>query len=142
MKGPSDSLVLWKSDVAEAYQLLPMHSYWQVKQINTIDGVRYVNRNCAFGGQRSRDLYITFMGLLLWIAEQVAGVKEPNAYMDDSFGWDWGSNMVEYSPFQRLMPANQQKLLTLLDNLGVPHKPQKQLHGPILEIIGLLVDAN
>jgi hypothetical protein len=82
------------------------------------------------------------MGLLLWIAEQVMGVKEPNAYVDDSFGWDWESDMVEYSPLQKLMPANQQKFLTLLNDLGVPHKPRKQLHGPVLEIIGLQVDAN
>jgi hypothetical protein len=30
----------------------------------------------------------------------------------------------------------------LLDSLGVPHKPQKQLHGPLLKIIGFDVNAN
>jgi hypothetical protein len=82
------------------------------------------------------------MGLLLWIAERVREVKEPNTYVDDNFGWDRELNMVEYTLFQRLMPVNQQKFLTLLDDLGVPHKPQKQIHGPVLKIISLLVDTN
>jgi hypothetical protein len=59
-------------------------------------------------------------------------VNVPNAYVDDSFSWDRELNVVEYTPFQRLMPVNQQKFLTLLDDLGIPH----------LKIIGLLVDAN
>jgi hypothetical protein len=49
-KDPNDHLVLWKSDVAEAYHLLPMHPYWQIKQVNTINGVRYIDQNCAFSG--------------------------------------------------------------------------------------------
>jgi hypothetical protein len=72
----------------------------------------------------------------------VRGVKELNTYVDDSFSWDRELNMVEYTPFQRLMPVNQQKFLMLLDDLCVPHKPRKQIHRPVLEIIGLLIDAN
>ena len=35
---PSQQLVIFKSDVAEAYQLLPMHLLWQIKQMVMIDG--------------------------------------------------------------------------------------------------------
>ena len=42
-KEPGKERVVWKSDVAEAYRILPMHPNWQIKQINTIDGERYVD---------------------------------------------------------------------------------------------------
>ena len=32
------SFVIYKSDVSEAYCLLPMHPLWQIKQVITIDG--------------------------------------------------------------------------------------------------------
>jgi hypothetical protein len=28
--------------VAEAYQLIPLHLFWQAKQVNTIDGLWYI----------------------------------------------------------------------------------------------------
>ena len=31
-------ITLWKSDIADAYHLLPMSPFWQIKQINTVDG--------------------------------------------------------------------------------------------------------
>jgi hypothetical protein len=34
-----EHLVLFKSNVAEAYQLIPLHLFWQAKQVNTIDGL-------------------------------------------------------------------------------------------------------
>ncbi|CDO77838.1 hypothetical protein BN946_scf184714.g13 [Trametes cinnabarina] len=42
---------LFKSDIANAYRLLPMHPLWQLKQVVTVN-----------------DLFCTFMSLLLWIA--------------------------------------------------------------------------
>lgn len=42
-------LVLFKSDIAEAYRLLPVHSYWQIKQVNTIHGQWMVDHNNCFG---------------------------------------------------------------------------------------------
>ena len=48
---PGQSLVVYKSDVADAYHLLSMHPLWQVKQIVTIDGKQDVDWNNCFGGQ-------------------------------------------------------------------------------------------
>ena len=38
---PNKDLALFKSDVAEAYRLLPMHPLWQIKQVK---GQQHVNR--------------------------------------------------------------------------------------------------
>jgi len=40
------------------------------------------------------------------------------------------------------MPVNQVKLLSLWDELGIPHQPHKQLFGMRLTIIGICVNAN
>jgi len=49
-KDPTSPHTLFKSNVSEAYRLLPVHPYWQIKQVNRIDGSLHVDRNCAFGG--------------------------------------------------------------------------------------------
>jgi hypothetical protein len=46
-----EHLVLFKGDVAEAYQLIPLHPFWQAKQVNTINGMIYMDHCNAFGGQ-------------------------------------------------------------------------------------------
>ncbi|CDO76472.1 hypothetical protein BN946_scf184600.g21 [Trametes cinnabarina] len=49
---------LFKSDIANAYRLLPMHPLWQLKQVVTVN-----------------DLFCTFMSLLLWIAIHVRHIS-------------------------------------------------------------------
>lgn len=136
------TLILFKSDVAEAYRLLPMHPYWQIKQINTIDGERSVDRNNTFGDRGSGRLFICFMGLVAWIAVWVKLIDDMLAYSDDGFSWDFEGNVLWYPPYKRLFPAKQTRLLLLWDELGIPHKEKKQLFGSPLTIIGLEVDAN
>lgn len=51
-KAPGEERVAWKSDVAEAYCILPMHPHWQVKQVNRIDDEYHVDRCNVFGGMR------------------------------------------------------------------------------------------
>jgi len=41
--------VAWKSNIVEAYRILPMHLLWKFKQINTINGRCYVDRCNSFG---------------------------------------------------------------------------------------------
>jgi len=43
-------LTLFKSDIAKAYRLMPVHPFWQVKKVNTIDSLCFVDRNNALGG--------------------------------------------------------------------------------------------
>ena len=40
---PGKQHVVWKSDIVEAYRIIPMHPHWQIKQINTIDGVHHID---------------------------------------------------------------------------------------------------
>ena len=37
-------LIMWKSDVSQAYRRMPMHKRWQMKQVHTIDGGHHVDR--------------------------------------------------------------------------------------------------
>jgi hypothetical protein len=62
--------------------------------------------------------------------------------MDDSFGIDEEGNVLWYHKYEKYMPANQVKLLSLWDDLGVPHQPHKQVFGSRLTIIGISVNPN
>jgi len=48
-KKPDQVRVAWKSDIAEAYRILPMHPLWQIKQITSVI--------LGLGQERSRALY-------------------------------------------------------------------------------------
>lgn len=135
-------LTLWKSDIADAYRLLPMNPYWQVKQIVTVDGLRHVDRNAAFGTSSSGGIFISFNSLVAWIAKNIKGIPYLLGYVDDSSGCNRRGDKAFYAPYDKEMPTDQCKLLQLWDELGVPHKPHKQISGSPLTIIGIEVDAN
>ena len=136
------SLTLWKSDIADAYRLLPMSPYWQIKQIITIDGQRYVDHNLAFGSSGSPGIFISFNSLVAWIAKHVKGIDYLFDYVDDSLGCNLLGDTQYYEPYQKYLLTNQTRLLLLWDELGIPHKPHKQIFGNPLTIIGIDVDAN
>ena len=135
-------LTLWKSDIADAYRLLPVSPFWQIKQIITVDGQRYVDRNLAFGSSASPAIFISFNSLVAWIAKHERGIGYLANYVDDSSGCDLTGNTLFYEPYGKFLPANQTKLLALWDDLGIPHKPHKQVFGSPLVIIGIEVDPN
>jgi hypothetical protein len=139
---PDEELVLFKSDISEAYRNLPMHPLWQIKQVNTIQGKRHVDRRNCFGGKASGSLFIAFNSLVTWIGKNEYQVTDLGAYSDDSFGVELARNVTLYEPYGRFMPTNQVTLLKLWDRLGVPHKEKKQVFGATLTIIGIEVDAN
>lgn len=138
---PGEKLLLFKSDVSEAYRLIPMHPYWQIKQVNTVDGLHFIDRNNVFGGRRSGDLFISFMALTLWIARNKFDIRDLLSYIDDVFSSNKDSDMEFYHPYQQLMPAKQVKLLRIWDILGIPHRKEKQLWGTKITIIGIEVDT-
>jgi hypothetical protein len=136
------SLVLWKSDISEAYRLMPVSPFWQIKQINTVDGLRYVDQRLAFGSSASPAIFISFNSLVTWIAKYVKGLTYLATYVDDSFGCDMAGRTLYYEPYQCVLPALQKRLLDLWDELGIPHKKRKQLSGSPLAVIGIEVDPN
>ena len=80
-----EPLMLFKSDVAEAYRLLLVHPFWQIKQVNTFDGKRYVDRCNPFGGRGSGCLWISVNGLVTWIARYVRNIPTLLVYSDNAF---------------------------------------------------------
>jgi hypothetical protein len=99
---PTHSFVVFKSNVSEAYQLLPMHPLWQIKQIVTID----VDCNNCFRGHGSAGIYISFDGLVTWIAKNVKLILDLWTYINDSFSIDEYGNLVWYHHYKKYMPAN------------------------------------
>jgi hypothetical protein len=136
------SLTLWKLDIADAYRLLPVSPQWQVKQIITIDGQRYLDHNLAFGSSASPGIFISFDSLVAWISKNVKDIDYILDYIDDSSGCNLLGDTQYYELYGKFLPMNQTRLLLLWDEIGVPHKPHKQVSGSPLTIIGIEVDAN
>jgi hypothetical protein len=139
---PEGELVMFKSDVSQAFRRMPMHPLWQVKQIVTVDGQRHVDRNDNFGGRGSPKVWISFMSLVAWIAIHRQLVEDLKTYMDDSFSFGLASDLLYYEPYGESFPAKQTRLLQLWDYIGLPHERAKQLFGSPLTIIGFDVDPN
>ena len=135
-------LDLWKSDIADAYRLLPMSPFWQIKQIVTVDGQHHVDRKLCFGSSGSAGIFISFDSLVAWIAKNVKLIQFILDYMDDSSGCNKKGDTMFYPPYARNLPTDQCRLLLLWDELGIPHKPHKQISGSPLTIIGIDVDPN
>lgn len=142
LSNPEAPLIMWKSDIAEAYRLMPLHPYWQIKQINTVDGKRYIDRNNAFGSSASGAIFIAFNSLITWIAKRIIGIGYIATYVDDSSGIDILGDNLLYEPYEKEFPRHQTMLLKLWDDLGIPHKLKKQVSGSPLTIIGIDVDPN
>ncbi|TFY54350.1 hypothetical protein EVG20_g9737 [Dentipellis fragilis] len=139
---PNIELDIFKSDVAEAYRLMPMHPLWQVKQVVSIGRRRMVDRCNVFSGRRSGNIWCAFMSLVLWIAVYVKHILDLLGYSDDTFSWEYRDNTVWYHPYNRLIPRKQRQLLYLWDELGIPHRSEKQIFGSPLPVIGFEVDPN
>ncbi|KAH6890708.1 putative retroelement protein [Coprinopsis sp. MPI-PUGE-AT-0042] len=138
---PNEELTLWKSDVSEAYRLIPMHPFWQIKQAERIDGEFHINWCNVFGGRASQFLFIAFMALVSWVATNIINIPYLSEYSDDHFGIARASDVLWYGPYKRNLPSAQAKLLMLWDALRIPHKEKKQTSGNPLVIIGISVDV-
>ena len=139
---PSQRLVIWKGDVSEAYRLMPMHPLWQIKQVVTVNGQRYVDRCNVFGGRASQRIWHAFMSLVLWIAVFERFISNAYLYVDDSFGFELANSLRSYTPYSKLLPSALVSILTLWDELRIPHEEKKQLFAPVLPVIGFDVDPN
>jgi hypothetical protein len=135
-------LLLFKSDVAEAFRNMPLHPLFQLKQISTIDGQRHVDHNCTFGSRASPSIWSAFMGLVMWIVDRIINARHIKAYVDDSYSFDIAGNVLWYEHYNCYFPAKQTMLLQLWDELNIPHQRNKQEYGPTLTLIGFEVDPN
>jgi len=77
-----------------------------------------------------------------WIAKNICLILNLWTYMDNSFGINEEGNVVWYQKYERYIPESQVKLLSLWDELGIPHELHKQLFRVTPTIIGIEVNAN
>ncbi|KAJ7934530.1 hypothetical protein B0H13DRAFT_2488363 [Mycena leptocephala] len=138
--GPGAQLVVWKSDVSQAYRRLPMHILWQIKQVVTIDGCRHIDRCNNFGNRGAGRIWTSFMGCVNWVANDL-GIKS-FVYIDDTYGADLADNMSYHLPYGDSFPTQQMQTLSLWDDISLNHERPKQLWGMQLTIIGFEVDPN
>ena len=134
-------LVMWKSDVVQAYRRMPMHKRWQLKQVHTIDNGRHVDRCNNFGGKGGYGIWSAFMSLVVWIAWNILLIRF-FVYVDDNFGFDRAEAHVFHTRLNRRLPSQQARLLDLWDDIGLPYEDKKQESGHVLRIIGFDVDPN
>jgi len=139
---PGLDLVVWKSDIAEAYRMCPMHPFWQIKQAVHIDGEFYIDRANCFGSSASFAIFVSVNSLVAWIAKKRRGISSLITYVDDSSGPAIASDITFYKPYNDFFPTPQVSLLRLWDELGIPHKRKKQIHGTPLPVIGIDVNPN
>ncbi|KAF8223196.1 hypothetical protein L208DRAFT_1518703, partial [Tricholoma matsutake] len=111
-------------------------------QVITIDGKHHVDNNNDFGNRGAGHLWVTFFSLILWIAIYIKFISDLFSYVDDSYSWDFAERMEFYGPYGKMFPSKQTHLLSLFDELGVPHEECKQVFGSQLTIIGFDVDPN
>lgn len=81
------------------------------------------------------------MSLVLWIARQEYKLEDLCSYVDDVFSISIHDDTELYEPYNMILPRKQAVLLRLWDELGIPHKKEKQTWGSRLTIIGFEVDA-
>ncbi|KAH9812224.1 hypothetical protein DFH28DRAFT_1223385 [Melampsora americana] len=136
----SKDLIMWKSDVKNAYRLLPMAPQWQLRQVVRIANQFHIDRCANFGSSASAKLWCGFFSLVLWIAENVFGIRHLNNLMDDTWGIASQDEMVTFK--EKSIPKDQALLLLLFDKIKVPWDWKKQLHGRELEVIGFWVEPN
>ena len=117
-----------------------MHLIWQTKQVVTIDSMQHVDCRMVFGNRSSPHIWCTFMGLIIWITINVWGLLDLLHYMDNAFGYEYDHRLVLYKPYNKYLPSKQAALLTLWDEVGLPHERHKQIFGPTIEIIDFWVD--
>ena len=82
---PSADLILYKSDVSATYCQLLMHPLYQILQIVTMGGQRYINRSNNFGGRVSQIIWQSFMLLIIWILVFRHRIGVLKCYIDNTF---------------------------------------------------------
>src|SRR5882724_12988904 len=136
------SVWLFKSDVSAAYRRIPMHPLWQLKQINTFQGMRHIDRNMTFGSHSAPKIWCSFFSLVIWISIHILVCMDLLHYMDDTWSYETDPALVYYELYDSHFPKKQATLLCLYDHLSLPHTKNKQIFGHALDIISLHIDPS
>ena len=123
-------LVLFKTDVLQAYRCLPVHPLWQLWQVVMICDIYHVDNDNNFGNWGASWLWVTVFGLVLWIAIIIVHILVLFAYIDDAFSWIFTDNLTYYPLYSKLLPTKQAKLLTLRRHWNSPWGAQTGVQRP------------
>lgn len=140
--GDDKEILMYKSDISTAYRNFWVHPLWQIKQIVSVGTQRYVDWCNCFGGQASYLIFLSFLSLLAWIAQEVKGIRYLRAYVDDNGSFARVGDVTYYPPYGTYYPSDQVRLLLLWHKLNIPHAKKKQVYGPIVPYVGFDVDPN
>ena len=110
---PGADLILYKSDVSATYCQLLMHPLYQILQIVTMGGQRYVNRSNNFGGGMSQIIWQSSMSLVIWILVFRHGIGVLKCYVDDAFPVTRAEDICWYELYCRAILMDQVKILHL-----------------------------
>ena len=135
-------LIIFKSDVSAAYQQLPIHPFFQIIQIITVNGQQYVDRNNNFSGRASQILWQLFMLVVMWILVFQQGLWALKCYVDDVFSIVRAGDLCWYPPYAKAMPTAQVCVLELWDKIQLPHVEKQQISGAVIPVLGFEVDPN
>jgi len=116
---------LFKSDVSAAYRHILMHPLWQIKQVNTFEGQRHVDRNLTFRTRTAPRIWCSFFSLVMWIAIYVYLYPDLLHYMDDAWSYKMDITLAYYKLYDAWYPQKQVKLLLLYNKLSLPHTKKK-----------------
>ncbi len=139
---PGEELILWKSDVSQAYRRMPMSPYWQIFQVVTIDDQRHVDHCNTFGGRGSLRIWLAFYSCVAWIAINKRAISGLVVYVDDNAGLQLRRLVQWYLAYGMYMPKDQARLLGLWVELGLGHDRPKQEYAPRVVFIGFDVDSD
>ena len=134
-------LLMWKSDVSQAYHRMPMPKCWQMKQIHTIEGEHHVDCCNNFGGKGGYGIWSAFMSLVVWIAWHLLHIHF-FVYVDDNFSFEHAEALLFHAHSSCRLPSQQARLLNLWDYIGLLYEDQKQEFSSTLCIIGFIIDPN
>jgi hypothetical protein len=134
-------LMMWKSDVSQAYHRMPIHKHWQIKQIHMIDGECHIDHCNNFGGKGGYKIWSAFMCLVIWIGWYIMKIRFW-VYIDDNFGFERAEAHTFHARLNCQLLLQQARLLDLWDDINLPYEDKKQEWGPTLRAIGFDVDPN
>jgi len=86
-----------------------MHPLWQIKQINTFEGLRHIDQNMAFGTRMAPRIWCSFFGLVMWIAIYVYFLPDLLHYMDDAWSYEMDPTLSFHKPYNTWYPKKQKK---------------------------------
>ncbi|KAF9061017.1 hypothetical protein BDP27DRAFT_1429428 [Rhodocollybia butyracea] len=105
--GRDRELVVFKSDVSQAYRRLPMEPRWQIRQVVKIASLFHTDHCNNFGNRGAGGIWGNFFALVLWIAVYIMLLADIFGYVDDAFSWEFADNMEYYAPYAKFLPRNK-----------------------------------